>query len=179
MVVGQDFSDAEYFQQNRGRDDQNSPTNRNLRQLLAAAGITAGQPPEPDPASRVYLTNSVLCLKSGGMAGPIQDAWVRNCTPRQLAPLLAHLQAPFVVAMGRQAWRAMRLLFPAMDMPRGIKEAAGTSWVAPSGTRVFAVGHCSGLGLVNRPWAQQVADWQAIGTVLATAIGGVGVAAGP
>ena len=172
VVVGQDFSGAGYFQRNRGRDDPESPTNRNLRALLGAAGLAVGQPPERDADAPVYLTNAVLCMKAGGMAGPIRDAWVRNCTQRHLSPLLAHLGAPFVVAMGSGAWRAVRLLHPAMGLPRGIKEAAGTSWLAPSGTRVFAVGHCSGLGLVNRPWAQQLSDWRAIGGHLAACIDG-------
>jgi hypothetical protein len=30
-------------------------------------------------------------------------------------------------------------------------------------TRVFAVGHPGPLGLTNRPWATQLADWQRIG----------------
>jgi hypothetical protein len=167
VIVGQDFSNLDYFKKNRGRDDPASPTNHNLRKLLAEARIAVGPPPGKDLAARVYLTNSVLCLKAGGMSDSIRDTWVRDCAHRHLAPLLDHLRAPAVVAMGRQAWRAVQHLFPNTGLPRGIKEAAGKSWMSPSGTGVFAVGHCSGLGLISRPWQDQLTDWREIGLFLA------------
>ena len=166
VVVGQDFSDAAYFLRYRGQDDPKSQTNKNLHKLLEAAGILVGRPPVRDHAAAVYLTNSILCIKAGGMATSIRDAWVRKCAQKHLSPLLDHLRPQFVVAMGRHAWNAMWLRYPAMGMPKGIKEAAGRCWLAPDGIRVFAVGHCSGLGLVNRPWEQQLSDWQAIGKTM-------------
>ena len=146
LVVGQDFSDVEYFSKNQGLDDATSPTNTRLRLLLGEAGILVGPPPFRDETAPVYLTNSILCLKAGGMAGPIRDAWVRNCARLQLAPLVAHLQPPAVVAMGGHALNAVRQVFAGCDLPIGIKAAAGRYWVAPSGTRVFAVGPAAGLG---------------------------------
>ncbi len=169
LVVGQDFSGADYFERNRGRDDPASPTNRSLRDLLAEAGIEAGPPPANDPAARVYLTNSVLCLKPGGMSGSVRTGWVRNCARNHLAPLLDHLRPQAVVAMGGPAWLAVREVFPGTGLPGGIKDAAGRSWTSPSGCGVFAVGHCSGLGLANRPWQMQLADWREIGRFLESA----------
>jgi hypothetical protein len=167
LVVGQDFSGTDYFERNRGRDDPSSPTNLRLRDLLAEAGIEAGRLPASDPAAPVYLTNSVLCLKPGGMSGSVRTGWVRNCARHHLAPLLDHLRPQAVVAMGSPAWRAIQEVFPGTGLPTGIKDAAGRSWMSPSGAAVFAVGHCSGLGLVSRPWQQQVADWRAIGRFFA------------
>ena len=169
LIVGQDFSGAEYFELNRGRDDPKSPTNRSLRDLLAEAGIAAGPPPARDTATPVYLTNSVLCLKPGAMSGPVKTGWVRNCARHHLAPLLGHLLPQAVVAMGGPAWRAVQEVFPGIGLPSGIKDAAGRSWVSPAGCGVFPVGHCSGLGLANRPWQQQLADWRVIGRFLADA----------
>jgi uracil-DNA glycosylase len=166
LVVGQDFSGDDYFERNRGRDDPSSPTNRSRHRLLAEADIEAGLPPAMDPETPVYLTNSVLCLKSGAMSGPIKTGWVRNCARNHLAPLLDHLRPQAVVAMGGPAWRAVREVFPGTGLPGGIKDAAGRSWTSPSGCGVFAVGHCSGLGLANRPWQQQLADWREIGRFL-------------
>jgi hypothetical protein len=167
LVVGQDFSGVEYFERNRGRDDPARPTNRSLRDLLAEAGIEAGPPPANDPAAPVYLTNSVLCLKPGAMSGPVRTGCVRNCARNHLAPLLHHLRPQAVVAMGGRTWRAVREVFPGTGLPGGIKEAAGRSWTSPSGCRVFAVGHCGGLGLASRPWQQQLADWRKIGRAIA------------
>lgn len=167
LVVGQDFSGADYFERNRGKDDPSNPTNLRLRDLLAEAGITVAQPPAPDPAAPVYLTNSILCLKRGGMSGSIRTAWVRNCARQHLAPLLDYLRPQAVVAMGGPAWRAVQEVFPGPGLPGGIKDAAGRSWMSPSGCGVFAVGHCSGLGLVSRPWQRQLSDWREIGQFLA------------
>ena len=166
VVVGQDFSGADYFERNRGRDDPSSPTNLRLRDLLAAAGIAAGAPPLRDPDAPVYLTNSVLCLKPGGMSGPVRTGWVRKCARSHLAPLLDHLRPQAVVAMGGPAWWAVRSIFPGVDLPARIRDAAGMSWTSPSGCRVFAVGHCSGLGLASRPWQQQIEDWRGIGRAI-------------
>src|SRR5271155_2886165 len=79
LVVGQDFGNVDYFVRNHGRDAPGNKTNDNLHRLLAAAGIEAGTPPEFDPATPVFLTNSILCLKEGVMSGPIRSSWVRTC----------------------------------------------------------------------------------------------------
>ena len=71
LVVGWDFSGADYFVRNRGMDDPSSPTNLGLRDLLAEAG----PPPAKNPAAAVYLTNSVLCPKLRGMSGLIRTGW--------------------------------------------------------------------------------------------------------
>jgi hypothetical protein len=34
---------------------------------------------------------------------------------------------------------------------------------------MFAVVHCSGLGLANRPWQHYLADWRVIGRFFADA----------
>jgi hypothetical protein len=170
LVVGQDFSGVDYFEKNLGRDDPECKTNRCLRYLLAAAGIEVSLPPEPDPAAAVYLTNSVLCMKSGKMSGAPRVAWVRNCTQFHLVPLLDQLQPRVVVAMGASAWRAVREVFPGTGLPSGIKEAAGMSWTSPTGAVVVPVVHCGRKGLACRPLQQQLADWRVIGRFVADTI---------
>ncbi len=169
LVVSQDFSGTDYFERNLGRDDPTSPTNLSLRDLLAHAGIAAGPPPARDHEAPVYLTNSILCLKPGAKSGPIRNGWVRNCARHHLAPLLDHLRPQAVVAMGGPAWRAVQEVFPSTGLPGAIMDAAGKSWILPVRCGVFPVGHCSGLGLANRPWQQQLADWREIGRFLADA----------
>src|ERR1700761_725133 len=67
LVVGQDFGNVDYFVRNRGRDEPDNKTNDNLWRLLAAAGIRATHPRQPDADTPVFLTNSILCLKEGMM----------------------------------------------------------------------------------------------------------------
>jgi DNA polymerase len=169
VVVGQDFGNVDYFVRNRGRDEPHNKTNDNLHRLLAVAGIAAGTPPALDPSTPVFLTNSILCLKEGKMSGPIRSSWVATCTERHLRPLLRWLAPPVVVGMGGHGWRAVRQIFALRAAPLPISRAAGDGWTAKGGTRVFAVGHCGPLGLINRPWAQQIADWRQIGEAVAAA----------
>jgi uracil-DNA glycosylase len=169
LVVGQDFGNVEYFIRHRGRDEPHNKTNDNLQKLLAAAGIEVTNPPDPDRDAPVFMTNSILCIKEGKMSGPILSSWVRSCTERHLLPLLRHLKPPVVVGMGSCGWRAVRQAFALRHAPARISLAAGSCWIAADRTRVFAVGHCGPLGVINRPWPRQIADWRCIGEAVATA----------
>jgi hypothetical protein len=165
VVVGQDFGNVGYFVRCRGRDEPDNKTNENLYRLLTAAGIAVKHPSQRDNAAPVFLTNSILCVKEGPMAGPILSSWIDACTERHLRPLLRVLDPPVAVGMGNSGWRAVRAVFALTDAPRLISHAAGCCWVAGR-TRVFAVGHCSPLGIINRPWPQQLADWRRIGSAV-------------
>lgn len=165
LIVGQDFSNAEYFERNGGRDDPKSVTNANLRKLLQVAGIDVQAPPNRDSDAPVYLTNSILCLKSGSMIEPIKPRWIDACAQHHLAPLVQHLKPLVIVGMGAGGWRAVRKAFGVIA-PEGILKAAGHEWATADGRRAFAVGHCSGLGLRNRAWSDQVEDWKLVGAAL-------------
>jgi uracil-DNA glycosylase len=166
LVVGQDFGNVDYFVRNRGRDEPDNKTNANLRRLLAEAGVDASHPRQLDEKAPVFLTNSILCLKEGPISAPVRASWVGECTERHLTPLLLWLKPPVVVGMGNCGWRAVRQAFALQDAPRPISAAAGSCWIANDRTRVFAVGHCSPLGLINRPWPRQASDWRRIGEAL-------------
>jgi hypothetical protein len=170
FVVGQDFGNIDYFVRNRARDEPHNKTNDNLSKLLAEAGFRPTDPPERDGETPVFLTNSILCLKAGPMSGPIRASWVDACTDGHLVPLLRLLQPPVVVGMGGHGWRAVRRAFALHHAPLPISRSAGSDWVAADGTRVFAVGHCGPLGLINRPWPQQLADWRRIGAAVASSM---------
>ncbi|HUC11278.1 MAG TPA: uracil-DNA glycosylase family protein [Stellaceae bacterium] len=163
LVVGQDFGNVGYFVRYRGRDDPANKTNENLWKLLGETGIEVNHPRALDADAPVFLTNSILCLKEGAMSAPVRAPWVDACTERHLVPLLELLHPPIVVGMGNCGWRAVRSAFGLTHAARPISLAAGASWIAADGTQVFAVGHCSPLGLINRPWSRQVEDWRRIG----------------
>lgn len=164
LIVGQDFANLEYFETYRGRDEPYNATNDNLQRLLSAAGIETRDPPAADPDAPVFATNSILCLKRGRMNAPILSSWVNTCADAHLAPLLRYLRPPIVVGMGGFGWRAVRRVLGLDAAPRPISQAAGGDWTAADGpTFFFAVGHPGPLGLVNRPWPRQMADWRRIG----------------
>jgi uracil-DNA glycosylase len=163
LIVGQDFSDIGYFCRNQGTDEPDNETNENLRKLLTEAEVKVEKGPARDEGARVFLTNSILCLKAGRMNAPIKHRWVDACAQNHLLPLINYLNAPIVIGMGVNGWRAVRKVFQLTHTPPQIKRAAGGSWDTPTGTRIFPVVHCSNLGIGNRPWPQQLADWRRIG----------------
>lgn len=168
LIVGQDFGSIDYFTRFRGQDEPNNRTNTNLRQLLGEADVHVGPPPLSDHDAPVFLTNAILCLKAGKMNAPIKEQWVLDCSGMHLLPLIKALMPQIIVGMGRHGWLAVRSALQMQNVPSSIGEAAGKSWILPSQMRVFAVGHCSGLGLVNRNWAMQMLDWRKIGEALSS-----------
>ena len=100
------------------------------------------------------------------MNAPILASWVDACSERHLLPLIAFLKPSVVVGMGNAGWRAVRRSFALDHSPRLISRAAGSDWLTGDGTRVFAVGHCGPLGVINRPWPQQLRDWRRIGAAV-------------
>lgn len=167
VAVGQDFGNVGYFVRCRGRDEPDNKTNENLYRLLNAAGIAVDHPSRRDSTAPVFLTNAILCVKEGTMNAPIRSSWVDACAQRHLLPLIRLLRPPVVVGMGNAGWRAVRRVFALDKAPRPISQAAGSVWVAADQTRVFAVGHCGPLGVINRPWPRQLEDWRRIGAAVA------------
>ncbi|MBO0739289.1 MAG: hypothetical protein J2P48_22585 [Alphaproteobacteria bacterium] len=172
LVVGQDFGNVDYFVRNRGRDEPHNPTNENLYRLLIEAGLEVTHPSQRDTTAPVFLTNSILCIKEGPMNGAILSRWVDTCTQTHLLPLIGYLKPRTVVGMGNAGWRAVRRAFALHDAPPRISRAAGHHWLAANGTGVFAVGHCGPLGIINRSWPQQLADWRRIGAFVYEAADG-------
>jgi len=70
IVVAQDWGDVAGFIRQSGVDNE-SATNRMLCMLLAHAGVQLTLPPASSNASRVFLTNAVLCLKLGDAQTPV------------------------------------------------------------------------------------------------------------
>ena len=169
VAVGQDFGNIGYFVRNHGRDDPENKTNNNLQKLLFEAGLRVTNPSELDQSAPVFLTNSILCIKEGTMNGAVRSSWVSACADQHLRPLLRYLKPPVVVGMGQCGWRAVRRVFALEQAPERVSRAAGQSWNAADGTVVFAVGHPGPLGVINRRWPQQLADWRRIGEAVSLA----------
>ncbi len=112
QIVGQDFSNTDYFRRHGGRDAPEIDTNKNLFRLLTEeACISVGPPPISDPDSAIYLTNSILCLKEGEMKASVSPRWIDACSDSHLGPLMALLRPVAVVGMGSSGWRAVRRRF--------------------------------------------------------------------
>jgi hypothetical protein len=88
VLVGQDWGDISYFRQWEGRDQPSgNPTNENLQKLLKIVGIEIRKPRDPQNQI-VFFANVILCLKTGGLQGRVDDKWFTNCSRAFLKPLL-------------------------------------------------------------------------------------------
>ena len=138
LIVGQDFGDIEYFKSNRGRDNpEHMETNDNLRKLLQHIGLFPTIPPCEDTQTRVFLTNSILCLKVPPMNRKLRTPWVRSCADAHLRPLISKLNPPIIVAMGGPGWLAVKHALDIKGASSKIGEAAGTVWTTTTGIKVF------------------------------------------
>ncbi|MBM3725919.1 MAG: hypothetical protein FJW40_10910 [Acidobacteria bacterium] len=85
MVVGQDWGEQPCFERNVGHEPPNNRTNHTLMRLLESIGIRLDVPSRQDDGGGViFLTNAILCLKTGGMQGATRQEWFENCGRRFL-----------------------------------------------------------------------------------------------
>jgi uracil-DNA glycosylase len=128
--------------------------------LFAASGIKVGNIDE-DGNKRLplYFTNAILGAKTeGGMAGAVKRSWYKDTAEQFTKPLIDLVQPKVIVTMGAIAYDLVSMVYglPKQKMKDAIesgpkKLSDGMLW--------HVAAHCSGLGLVNRKFAQQQADW--------------------
>ena len=93
LLIGQDWSDIEYFLTNKGRERNENSTNMNLQKLFRLLGIDIGFPGQPNHIAPTFFTNAILGIKvEGKMAGKVTQAWARESTKAFLVPLLEIIQ---------------------------------------------------------------------------------------
>lgn len=165
LVIGQDWGDVSYFIDNKGRDTDNNPTNKNLIELFVEIGIDIGTPSHPTP-QRVFFTNAILGIKGldqrRQMSLPVKAEWVLDTTFHFTKPLIDCIQPRIIVTLGAIPLRAIRLLypdFPVKNLKTHINEAAIR---LKDSAILFPFYHCGGLGLANRKFELQKRDWQRI-----------------
>lgn len=167
MLVGQDWGDVTYFESHEGRDVADNPTNRQLRRLLAEAGFDIEDVGQTTGRGSIFLTNAILCLKSGGLGGPVRSAWFNECGPRFLRPQVEIVRPKALVTLGARAYDAVCRAFDRRPAPfRSAVEAKDPPELL-RGVRLFPVYHCSPRVLAaTRVFKQQQEDWRRIGAAL-------------
>ena len=159
MVVGQDWGDVAGFILQSGVDND-SRTNRLIRELLAYVGIKVIAPPARSSKSKVFLTNAVLCLKHGDCQSPVSRHWYKNCGPNFLRPQIEIVRPKVVVAMGEWSYRTIMHAFGLS--PVRFREAVGSADPIElfTGTVLVPVYHCSPRILnSHRKRDAQFMDW--------------------
>ena len=162
VVVGQDWGDISYFEKREGRDQPyGNPTNENLQKLLKSVGVEIGKP--RDRQDQVaFLTNLILCLKTGGLQGRVDDQWFANCSHTFFKPLVEIIRPKVIVALGKKVSESILSLY----VITYAKNAAFSNLISQSPYQLtnsmvlFPVYHC-GAGSVNRNQSlpEQEEDW--------------------
>ena len=168
MVVGQDWGDVNYFVKNRGREARGNPTNDNLIKLLGSIGFLIDEPSIVQTSMRglLFFTNAILCLKDGGLQGPVKKDWFETCGQYFLRPTITIIKPPVIVTLGEQAFRALELVYSLPRKPKRsfksvVEDQDGIP--LPDGPHLFPMYHC-GSGSVNRnrDMELQMQDWMRV-----------------
>lgn len=173
VIVGQDWGGVKYYKDNKGLDKLANPTMRNLEKLLHHIGIQVSVTSYAEEARGLFLTNAVLCLKSGGLQARIEPEWAWNCGSLFLRQQIEIVRPKVVVCLGAFAFHAVLRAFgqPMIELRDAIEDTEGHEIL--DGVRLFAAYHC-GNGTVNRnrDLQQQMTDWERIRRFLRPVLGG-------
>lgn len=165
MVVGQDWGDTSYFLKWEGRDQPTgNPTNENLRTLLTEIGYHIGGPRECQEQV-LFLTNTILCLKEGGLQGPVHGEWFPVCVEHFLKPLLAIVNPAVVLTLGKHASHAILAAYqvPFKKSQSLAQLVQGSPYTLTPATVLFPLYHCGRQGVNrNRSLDKQREDWRRI-----------------
>lgn len=166
VVVGQDWGDVSYFVKWEGKDQPSgNPTNENLQKLLKTIDIEIGKPREQQDQI-IFLTNLILCLKTGGLQGRVDNQWFKNCSYTFFKPLIEIISPRIVIALGKRPAESILALYSipyskSAPFSHMIKRSpfaiSATTWL-------FPVYHCgAGSTNRNRSMSEQQGDWLRIG----------------
>ena len=165
MVIGQDWGDIKYFQDNRGYEKDYNPSNNMIRSLLASIDIEIPQPSKSNETKNpIFLTNAILCLKKGGLSGQVKKRWFDNCGKNFLQPLIEIIQPKVVVTLGKYAYEVICKLY---GLPKvTYKDAVilhKEGFLLTNRTRFLPMYHCSRRVLISyRHLDEQILDWQKV-----------------
>jgi uracil-DNA glycosylase len=162
VVIGQDWGDIAYFTKWEGRDQPTgNPTNENLVKLLNVIGVVIGKPRDHQNQV-VFFTNLILCLKTGGLQGPIDDKWFANCSRAFCKPLMEIIVPRVIIALGKKTSES---ILDAYDIPYSRGSAFSrmlkqSPYHLTHSTVLFPVYHCGAGGVNrNRSMSEQEEDW--------------------
>lgn len=169
LIVGQDWGGVKHYRNHKGFDDDRTSrayVNQRLKRLLDSIGIQVSSGERQNARSGVFLTNAVLCIKSGGMQDPVDRRCFANCQTF-LRRQIDIVSPRVVVTLGFHAYKAVASAFkigsestllPAVEDPRG--------QVLRNGCRLLPVYHCGNNAIRTRSEAEQRRDWKRVKAAL-------------
>lgn len=183
IIVGQDFSNEEIFIRDEGKiqkrtklltnessiNEYSTATNYFLRELTKELRLDIGLP-SASSANKIFITNSVLCLKKGKMNERISRKVSDNCGSLFLKPLIELIQPKIIIMLGAVAARSVISIYSneIKESEKIIKEPFSKIFAKEAFTvmnnqlLLFPVYHPGRLGQLRRSWENQKQDWRNI-----------------
>src|SRR6185369_13829093 len=94
-----------------GLDDLRNPTMQTLEHLLRRIGLDVSLAEYGSGPQGLFLTNAVLCLKTGGLQAPLDQRCFANCARPFLRRQLEIISPRVAVALGQRAYAAVNRAF--------------------------------------------------------------------
>lgn len=162
LLIAQDWGDVECFIRNKGKEDDNNPTNKNLQALFLKIGIDIGLPTQPKHQP-VFFTNAILGIKGiegeKKMSGAVKSSWIKDSNEHFTKELIDIIQPKFIITLGAKPLYALQIIYPEIQKEKLSILIHKNPIQLNNGIQHFAFYHCGGLGLVNRKFDDQMQDW--------------------
>ncbi|MCU0918123.1 MAG: uracil-DNA glycosylase family protein [Planctomycetes bacterium] len=173
LIVGQDWGGTDDLENHGGCEPPDNPTNTAIAGFLRALGLDVDDPPSSyDTATgrfgrhgTVFLTNAILCIKSGDIQATVTQQWFTNCGPKFLRPTIELIDPLVVVTLGGMAAHGIQVAYGLQK--RKLKEIfadPSPTWITD---RVYRLPlyHPSWKTWRFRSREQQTSDWRRIAPI--------------
>ena len=165
VVVAKEFASVEKFIYYCGWPGtyKKVPTNRKLATGLGFAGISISPSGIGCSDDRLFFTNAILCLPPGNkMSNRVPSSYFKNCAKNFLKPTIDLIQPKAVVALGRDALRAVIKAYNLdKDKSSAVRNISKFPLSLTSGIKLFQVPHPS-IGSIQK----QKEEWRNLGKYL-------------
>jgi hypothetical protein len=166
LLVGQDWGGQNYYLKNRGGDDNNNPTCKNLIELFKVINIDIGSPSKPNIQANTHFTNIIPFLRTGKMQGELNkiltQTVINEFANLFTKPLINIVKPKFIITLGMAALRGVAFIYNVhIDRNAKLKDfAGGKPLILKEDLLLFPMYHCGSSGVNrNRNLEQQKKDW--------------------
>lgn len=112
LLVGQDWGDQASFERNHGASGiDDNVTDMNLIELYKSIDIDVAHPTDGIQNPCLFFTNTVLCLKDGGLAAKISPKCYSDCANLFLEGLIEIIQPKLIITLGKNAYQSVAKLY--------------------------------------------------------------------
>jgi DNA polymerase len=160
LLIGQDWSNEDEYIKGKGEEDYENNSNLNLKRLFKEIDINVSDR-DDETSIPLYFTNCVLGIKKGQMARKIKSSWYLDTADIFIKPLIDIINPKIIIALGKAAYKTVSKIYNIKTV--SLKYAINENPIKlPDGKLLFAVYHCSALGLASRNFQLQLQDWRVI-----------------